>query len=506
MSKRRKYDGKNKRSFIIILVLSIAIIGIFSLFIYNYSKISNIEYVIESGSVLQDIERNYFNIDDDAILKVRWDGSYYLIYNDRKIILGKKVIAYNAITTHLKMYGSFYEIASDGKIIENKNENILNNTSLPKFYKIDDREYLLVDGKINSSDNSIETNNYLLVQLDKMGNAKLSNNVINLKTISPTTLFTSSYTFDIANEILNFGQYDIDLKKIIGSTNQYVPEAIKDKDNNGSNNNSGSDGNDQQNGGGGNNVSGGNTGLGNGLGSGIGAGPGDIVNDSDVGNIPDVDDVINKFKKYSIINIVAGITQIDVDYVIYDPYNEYKSVYLELSSAELGVKEKVYLSKNDTLVTLGDLVPNSEYNLVFMTVSTNVDENGNEVTVFPEVEDFVLRTRALEYGMSIYKMSFSESKLMYKISLQKDFDIDSANVVVDIEYADAPLECRNIKDSVTISNDDLYRGYVFGDIPVSGCKIDDDTLFNLKIVDVSRDGKKIAEIGKEFSYKLGGVQ
>ena len=172
----------------------------------------------------------------------------------------------------------------------------------------------------------------------------------------------------------------------------------------------------------------------------------------------------------------------------------------------MGVKEKVYLSKNDTHVTLGDLVPNSEYNLVFMTVSTNVDENGNEVTVFPEVEDFVLRTRALEYGMSIYKMSFSESKLMYKISLQKDFDIDSANVVVDIEYADAPLECRNIKGSVTISNDDLYRGYVFGDIPVSGCKIDDDTLFNLKIVDVSRDGKKIAEIGKEFSYKLGGAQ
>ena len=221
-------------------------------------------------------------------------------------------------------------------------------------------------------------------------------------------------------------------------------------------------------------------------------------------NVPDVEDVVNNFKKSSIINIVEGIAQIDVDYVIYDPYNEYKSVYLELSSAELGVKEKVYLSKNDTHVTLGNLVPNSEYNLVFMTVSTNVDENGNEVTVFPEVEDFVLRTRALEYDMSIYKMSFSESKLMYKVKLQKDFDIDSVNVVVDIEYADAPLECRNIEDSVTVSADDLYRGYVFGDVSVSGCKIDDNTLFNLKIVDVSRDGKKIAEIGKEFSYKLGG--
>ena len=37
------------------------------------------------------------------------------------------------------------------------------------------------------------------------------------------------YRFDINNEILNFGSYDIDLKKIIGSTNQYKPEEV-DKD------------------------------------------------------------------------------------------------------------------------------------------------------------------------------------------------------------------------------------------------------------------------------------
>ena len=228
MSVRRKYDGKNKRSFIIIIVLSIAIIGIFSLFIYNYTKASKIEYLIESGSVLQDVEKNYLSLDDDAKLKVRWDSNYFLTYNEKRISLGNKVIAYNTITDVLKMYGTFYEIASDGKIIENKNENVLNNTTVPKFYKLDDREYLLVDSKIHSNDNSIETSKYLLVELDKMGNAKLSNNSINLKTISPTVLVTSGYTFDIANEILNFGEFDIDLKKIIGSTNQYVPEVLEE--------------------------------------------------------------------------------------------------------------------------------------------------------------------------------------------------------------------------------------------------------------------------------------
>ena len=197
MSKRRKYDIRNKKNFIVILVLSIAIICVFSLFIYRYSKASKIEYIVDSGSVLQDVNKNYISLDDDAILKVRWDGSYYLVYNDEKIMLGKKVISYNTITGGMRLYGTFYEISSDGKIVENRNETILPNTTDSKFYKLDDREYLLIDRTISSDDNSIEASNYLLVELDKAGNAKLSNNKINLKTISPTKLVTSKYVFDM---------------------------------------------------------------------------------------------------------------------------------------------------------------------------------------------------------------------------------------------------------------------------------------------------------------------
>jgi hypothetical protein len=262
MSKRRKYDGKNKRSFIIILILAVFIVGIFSLFIYKYSKASKIEYSVESGTVLQDTDKNYINVEEDAVLKIRWNGNYYLEYKDDKINLSNKVIAFNSLTGGMKLYGNFYEIASDGKIIENKNETVLANTTDCKFFKLDDREYLLIDRKIFSDDYSIEANNYLLVELDKGGNAKLSNDKVNLKTITPTILKTSKYKFDIANEILNFGKYDIDLKKIIGSTNQYVPDG-------GKNNDSGLDGT-----GGGGDGSGSGSGTGNGDGTGSGGGGG----------------------------------------------------------------------------------------------------------------------------------------------------------------------------------------------------------------------------------------
>ena len=462
MSKRRKYDGKNKISFIIIIVLSIVIIGIFSLFIYNYSKAAKIEYLIESGSVLQDVEKNYLNLDDDAKLKVRWDGNYYLIYNEKKISLGKKVIAYNTITDVLKMYGNFYEIASDGKIIENKNENVLNNTTIPKFYKLDDREYLLVDAKIHSNDNSIETGKYLLVELDKMGNAKLSNNSINLKTISPTVLVTSGYTFDIANEILNFGEFDIDLKKIIGSTNQYVPEGSgEDESGNEDDSNNNQDINNQV-GSGNSNVQG-----------------SDDSEDDELANVPDVEDVVNKFKKSSIINIVEGIAQIDVDYVIYDPYDEYKAVYIELSSNEIGVHDRVYLSKNETRVSLGNLRPNTNYNLEFVTISNDSEDI--------DVQLNSVRTKALNYDMSIYKISNSENKLIYRIGLQEGFEISKVVVEISIENLamDVPESCKSIPDEVIIDSNMLYNGYAIGDIPdISKCNVDPNSVFTLKVIDV----------------------
>ena len=217
---RRKYDIRNKRNFIIILILSIIIIGIFSLFIYKYKHAGKIEYVVKTGSVVQDSSKNFVNVEEDALLKVRWNGNYYLVYQDNKISLGKKVIVYDTITGDIKLYGKFYEIETNGKIIENNNETVLTNSGNTKFYKLDDREYLLVDKQITSTDESINASGYLLVELDRMGNAKLSNYKLNLKTINPTTLLTSLYTFYIANETLKYNNLEIDLKKIIGSSNQ----------------------------------------------------------------------------------------------------------------------------------------------------------------------------------------------------------------------------------------------------------------------------------------------
>lgn len=491
MSKRRKYDGKSKRGLIIILLVSIVIVGVFSLFIYRYSKASKIKYVIEAGSVIQDINRNYLTIDNDAELRIRWNGNYYLIYNDKNVNLGKKVITYNTITDGMKLYGTFYEIKSDGKIQEYHNETRLANTTNSKFYKLDDREYLLVDSKISSEDYSVEATGYLLVELDKLGNAKLSNNKLNLKTISPTKLVTSDYIFDIANEVLKFGEYNIDLKKIIGSTNQYVPEEVKpEKDKPTVVPGTGT-----------------GTGTGSGNGNGTGSGSSDVINGVENEKLPPVTDLLDKVKMTSIIRIVEGITQIDVDYVIYDPYNEYGSVYVEVVSPDK--IDVIQLSKTENHLSLTNLLANTEYRLNFIyTISKTNAETGEVDTVTNTFESFLLKTKMPEYSVSVYKISKVYNTLTYKVDLQSGYSISKVNVemtfnhmVLDEETGAEKEEVATLEGSVSVPEGGAK--YVNGTFDISGYDLTSDTLLKLTVKSVNVTEEYVLPINSAYTFRFG---
>lgn len=490
MSKMRKYNMKNKRSFIVILILAILIVCIFSLFIYKYINTSKLEYNVDVDVVLQDINQNYININDDAVLKVRWDGTYYLIYNDEKTTLSNRVITYNNITGEMKLYGKFYEIMSDGKVVENKDETVLSNTSNCKFYKLDDRKYLLVDTKIYSNDYSIEANSYILVELDKAGNAKLTNNKINLKTISPTVLVTSEYSFDIANEILKYGSYEIDLKKIIGSTNEYV-----DMDDESSGNNSTDNIGNISNNGSSSNV-------GNNLGS-IGNGNG-VINGIESGKDLTLEEVLDKVKMTSVIRFVEGITSVDIDYVIYDPYNEYDSVYVEVISS--GKLSTVYLSKTETHLTIDNLSANTNYKLNFIYTTRKSDVDTEEDILVPHTfEQLEFKTLMPKYGISVYKISKVSNLLTYRVDSQSDFDISAVNVNLTFDYLDVDLETgvsvvksASIDGSVNVEN----GSYVLGNLDISGYNIESDTLLKLTILSVETPNGELP-INSTYSFRFG---
>lgn len=454
---RRKYDERNKKNFIIIIILAILVVGVFSLFIYRYKHTSKIEYSVLADSIVIDTQKNKIEVVTDAKMKVRWNDYYYLDYQDNKINLSKNVIVYNKITGEFKLYGTFYEIDENGKIIINNNETILNNASDTKFYKLGDREYLLIDRKITSSDGSINAGEFLLVELDKLGNAKLSNNKLNLKTIKETVLETSKYTFDINNEVLNFGKKTIDLRKIIGSTNGYTKE---EKKSNGE----------------GTGTGGGENGTGGNGAGGPGGGNGTVINNHGGGNAVDINKIRDKTKKTSIIKTVEGLTKIDIDYVIYDPYNEYLSVYAEIFKP--GTEEIIYLSKNENHLVIDKLTPNTKYTIIFKYVINN-DEMEN--VIFDELN---LTTKKPEYSISVYKLSKYSGILTYKINSLSGYTASNIQVNLSFHYKDINLETGDVdviyKEISSVPNMESLSG----SIDISSYNIDKDEVLDLRIVSV----------------------
>lgn len=488
---RRKYDIRNKRNFIIILILSLIIIGIFSLFIYKYNHASKIEYIVKTGSVVQDSSKNFVKVEEDALLKVRWNGSYYLEYQDNNVSLGKKVIVYDTITGDIKLYGKYYEIEANGKIVPNDNETVLDNTGNTKFYKLDDREYLLVDKQITSTDESINASGYLLVELDRMGNAKISNYRLNLKTINPTTLMTSLYSFDIANEKLKYNNLEIDLKKIIGSSNQYEETTDDKKDNDKK------DDNEIENTTGNNS---GNTSIGTNTGT-IANGSGNSstgVNNTNQGDNVTLEEIRKDTKITSIIRTDEGLSQIDIDYVVYDPYNEYKSVYAEINKD--GKIETVNMSKTDTHLIFSNLMPYHEYKIEFYY--TTIDSDTKE-TIITKFESMVMKTKKPEYAIKIYKISSITNVMDYRVYLQEGYNINKIKITLSFDYYDIDNEVRraNITKEYNVNDGDkVLKLAEF--IDPERYNIVSNTLFRLNIDSVS-NGNETIIINSYDTFRLG---
>ena len=198
----RKYDSKNKRNIGIIVVICILVAVIFSFFLIKVINLSKVKYELESSSELFDIDKNNILLNESGTIKKKWNQKYYLTYMDEQYQIGNHVIAFNNNEISLTLYGEFYEINKNSEVNITKEETKLNNLAISRFYKLEDRKYLIVDSNIKSEDEALVTTNYLIVELDRLGNAILYNNTLNVKTFKETKIVTSTYTFDIANELL----------------------------------------------------------------------------------------------------------------------------------------------------------------------------------------------------------------------------------------------------------------------------------------------------------------
>lgn len=438
----RNLTAGNKMNFtvfaFIVFVILIMIVCAVTMVLNNGKE----EYEVSSSACIYDNNYNYIKLENDGVITKKWTGEFYLKENETKkeYELGEYAVAFDKNRKTVDLFGTFYQVLKGGDISKITEQNTVSGSTESKFYKIDDRKYLIVAKNIENDTGSLSTNNYLIIIVDRLGNALLLNNEIDAKTINEMVIRTDNFDFDVANEVLTFNDEDkIDLKKIIGSTNEYVQVAQKEEEANNT---------EEQapNGGTGTIIESSTTTENNNSSTTIING-GNNNNNNNKQDTSWVDSLNNWMKdvaagfesiykgnsnkkddstlnrSVALNGLSAGTTHIDINYTVTDPENKYNVVYANVSN---GVDSyNISLDKNNTTYRLTGLNPNTNY-----LVEIGYKVIYADSTVEENVED-TMTTRTKNTVESLEITRVSTSKIYYNLKLDSNFVYDvGAKLVV----------------------------------------------------------------------------
>ena len=431
----RSLAAGNKKRFaifaIIIIIIVILLITCLRLALNHEVE----EYRIESNVTLYDSEYEPLQPEEAGTITKKWDGNYYLTLDNTNETykLNPEVVSYNGNNSQVTLYGDVFKVLLDGQVEKYSKDTTIRNTSEDAFYKIADRQYLMISNSIKNESGSISTSKYLYIIIDKSGNTLLLNNEIYARTINPIVLSTSSYRFDIANEKLIVGNEEINLKDIIGSTNEYVEkEEEKDMDwqnlipeyNGGTSENGSDNSGNGQNADGSviNNQGGDQSGTNAGTSGNAGNGGSTIINNSNSST-----NQTPLSKSVSLRGAIATSSYIDIEYAVQDPQNRYQTVYAFVEA--VGYENTIALDKNATTYRLTDLEPNTEYKI---TLGYKEITEANEVV--DNIEDVLsVRTTKINASIDITRVGTGSKKVYFNLKLDQNYAFDYAKIALYVD-------------------------------------------------------------------------
>ena len=431
----RSLAAGNKKRFaifaIIIIIIIILLITCLRLALNHEVE----EYRIESNVTLYDSEYEPLQPEEAGTITKKWDGNYYLTLDNTNETykLNPEVVSYNGNNSQVTLYGDVFKVLLDGQVEKYSKDTTIRNTSEDAFYKIADRQYLMISNSIKNESGSISTSKYLYIIIDKSGNTLLLNNEIYARTINPIVLSTSSYRFDIANEKLIVGNEEINLKDIIGSTNEYVEkEEEKDMDwqnlipeyNGGTSENGSDNSGNGQNADGSviNNQGGAQSGTNAGTSGNAGNGGDTIINNSNSST-----NQTPLSKSVSLRGAIATSSYIDIEYAVQDPQNRYQTVYAFVEA--VGYENTIALDKNATTYRLTDLEPNTEYKI---TLGYKEITEANEVV--DNIEDVLsVRTTKINASIDITRVGTGSKKVYFNLKLDQNYAFDYAKIALYVD-------------------------------------------------------------------------
>ncbi len=387
----RKLNSKNKLLILGLSIFTFLVLAVICVFIVIKIKDYNVRYVVSPVSYLYNKDKELITIKNDSYIKKDFIGNYYLVDGKEKNPLGNKVVIYNSTSGEIKLLGTFYEVKENGETQKYTNENIFSALS-NKIFKISDRKYLLTGKVIKSDDDLLNAENYLLVDLDKVGNSYVYNNVIGYKSFGVLNLKLDNFTFKTNEEKLLYDDNEYDLAKISGSTNEYFEKKYKETIGDNSDNNTEN-----------------------------------IYSDNDYTFINNIHQTItdNKYvtHKTTVLDSKSSSTSITVSYMVYDPLTEFTSVYivLKLGESEIG---RYTIDPSSTTYEIKNLLPGQEYTLDFY-----YDFKDGDNVISQKFDEIKVQTKSVKGEITLDKVS--TNSVSYILKVEGSIDYAKANLYID---------------------------------------------------------------------------
>lgn len=404
----RTFEKKNVATFSVFGILIITAVIALSFVVINYVNNEESKIVINSNDLIFSDDDSIIEIVNEGEITKKWDKNYYLTdenHNSTKI--GKNPIIYDQSENTINLLGEVYRIYPDGTTLKHQNGILISNTKESSLYKLQDRNYVFVGNEVYSYEPGFEAKDFMKIRVAKNGNALLQSKGLNSKTINHVLLVSGELYFDVGSEILYYKGVEINLRKVIGSTNEYdgapilyeltgierpetstANERIPDIEE--YNIIAGTGGDAGDGGYGGDGGKGGKGGKGGSAGDGGKGGDAGVTRQDD-----------NYFM--SVDGIESGIKSIKIKYSVYDPTNKIGRIICQIAPDGSENYITYLLNKYDGSYTIQDLEYDSTYKLVISYYEYEIEENkeGNLVYVlgdFPVTKGKFVATTTKAYA------------------------------------------------------------------------------------------------------------
>ncbi len=422
---RRKLGKKNTILFVLFSLLIIGIIIIFFFGVKMFMQIGNKEYSVQSGSIIYDKDNKLIKLSNNGKIYKGYSSSYMLkTKKDKENIkynLGKDAVVFNSTDYKMYLYGSFYQVLLSGNVVKMNGRLEIIRDNGPFVYKLDDRKYLVVSKKLESEDNSIKTSNYLLIDIDKNGSVTLYNNELQERIIKPIVLNCDNFKFDIANEKLVISSKIVNLKEVNGSTNYFV--AKKDDDGNiieptkedlEKDETPETDNTNDYYASYFNKITKSFNNLTNSVIQ------GSAKNDSDNTNKN-----LDLTRWLSLSDVSVSVNSITVNYNVFDPNNEYNSVFIDFESSNLNGLKRIQLSKESNSYIINELIPDTEYKI---TIGYTLQENPKQ-----EVYDDIVKVKTNKPDYRINVTKVTQNKVYFNVKIDSSYVIENGNIAMYVD-------------------------------------------------------------------------